>query len=131
MVAPREHLVLEGLYEQSFVTKMSDREAERLWELHQLLGQTFDAACDALVSVLGYDKSALSDEQKADIVEEVEDLTEQWDLAEVEGRYHRDVTPLTACLKRHHELGEAIMDFRHDIAMRQPRDDDGQPDDDL
>jgi hypothetical protein len=71
---PREHLVLEGLYEQSFTIKMSDVEAETQWQLHQLRGQTFDAACDALVSAHGYDKSALSDEQKADLVAEVEDL---------------------------------------------------------
>ena len=109
---------MEGLYEQSFVIKMSNREVERLWQLHQLRGQTFDAACDAFVSALGYDKSALSDEQKDDVVAEVDSLTEQWDEAEVEGRYLRDVTPLTACLKRYHELGEAIMDIRHEIATR-------------
>jgi hypothetical protein len=115
---PREHLVLEGLYEQSFTIKMSDVEAETLWQLHQLRGQTFDAACDALVSAHGYDKSALSDEQKADVVAEVEDLTEQWDEAEVAGRYRHDVTTLTACLKRYHELGEAIMDIRDEIVTR-------------
>jgi hypothetical protein len=111
-------LVAEGLYDQPTCDMMTAAEAETLWQLHQMGGKAFDAACDELASILGRDKSQLSDKQKADIVEEVEFLAEEFDEADVAGRYQRDVTPLIACLKRHHELGLQIMNVRDVIVAR-------------
>jgi hypothetical protein len=111
-------LVAEGLYDQPTCDMMTAAEAETLWQLHQIGGQAFDAACDELASILGHDKSQLSDKQKADIVEEVEFLAEEFDEADVAGRYQRDVTPLMLCLKRYHELGEQIADVRDVIVAR-------------
>ena len=110
--------MLDGLYDQSYSQKMSDREAERLWQLHQLRRETFDAACEAFVSVRGYDKSALSNEQWNDIVAEVDDLARQWNEAQVLGSGGDLVTPVTTNLKRYYELGEEILDIRDEIETR-------------
>ena len=115
---PRERLVLDGLYDQSYSQKMSDREAERLWQLHQLYRETFDAACEAFVSARGHDKAALSDEQWDDIVAEVDDLARQWNEAQVLGPWCHLVTPLTTYLKRYYELNEEILDIRDEIETR-------------
>jgi hypothetical protein len=120
MTPHKSKLITEGLYDQPFCDMMTDAEAETLWRLHQMHGQSFDAACDELASILGYDKSQLSDEQKADIVAEVEDLVEEFDEADVAGRYPRDVTPLILCLKRDHELGLESMNVRDVIIARFP-----------
>ena len=47
---------------------MTDAEAEKTGgDLHQMYSQAFDAACDELATSLGYDKSRLSDEGRADL----------------------------------------------------------------
>ena len=112
-------LVMEGLYDQGTCDMMTDAEAEKLWQLHQMYSQAFDAACDELATSLGYDKSRLSDEGRADLVEETIALTEQFDEDEheiaVAGRRLERDTPLMLCLKRHHELSEQIVDVRDEI----------------
>lgn len=118
MTPYKPKLITEGLYDQDTCDMMTDLEAETLWRLHQMQAQAFDAACDELASILGYDKSRLSDQQKDEIVAEVEDLTEEFDEADVAGRYPRGVTPLILCLKRDHELGLEIMNLRGAVIAR-------------
>jgi hypothetical protein len=113
----KARLIEEGLYDEETCDAMTAAEAKKLWQLHQMCGQAFDAACDEFASTLGHDKSRLSDLQKADIVGEVESLTEQYDEAEVAGRYQL-VTPLMLSLKRYHELGVEIMNVLDVIVAR-------------
>ena len=113
---PREMLL--PMYGKSFVAEMSDSEAAKLWELHQQHGEAFDAICDALVSRRGQDKSALSDEQTDDIIEQAESLIEDWDEADTAGRTQRATTPVTAALKRHHDIGLEVMNHRDVIVTR-------------
>jgi hypothetical protein len=106
-------------YDQDTCDLMTDAEAETLWRLHQMQDQEFDAACDELASSLGYDKSQLSDEQRANIVSEVGDLMEDLDAADGAGRYPpRDLTPLILCLKRGRDLGLEIMNIRDAVIAR-------------
>ena len=100
----KDKLVEEGLYDRETCDVMSDAEAETLWRLHQEIGQAFDAVCDAYAASLGLEESQLSDKQRADIVDQVEDLVDDYD----DGRYPKETTPLMECLKRHHDLGQEI-----------------------
>jgi hypothetical protein len=105
---------------------MGDAEAETLWRLHQEIGQAFDAVCDAYSADLGWEKSQLSDEQRADLVDKVEALTENYDVADTNARYPNETTPsaqLTACLRRHRDLGLEILNIRDDLASRLHQDD--------
>ena len=114
--AIKDKLVAERLYDRETCDVMSDAEAETLWRLHQEIGQAFDAVCDAYAASLGLEKSQLSDKQRADIVDKVEALMDDYD----DGRYPKETTPLTACLKRHHDLGLEISNIRHDLSTRFP-----------
>jgi hypothetical protein len=112
-------LVAEGLYDRETCDVMSDAEAEKLWRLHQEIGQAFDAVCDAYAASMGLEKSQLSDEQMADIIVQVEE-------ADTDGRYPKETTPstqLTACLRRHHDLGLEILNIRDDFISRLHQDD--------
>lgn len=111
-------LVAEGLYERDFCDDMTDVEAETLWRIHQQASEAFDAICDELAPTLGYNKDQLSDEQKDAIVEEAEFLMEEFDEADVAGRYKRDVTTLMLRLKRYHDFGLEIMNVRDVIVAR-------------
>jgi hypothetical protein len=118
MTNPKAKLVAEGLYDRDFCDVMTATEAETLWRLHQQQGQAFDAICDELASALGHDKSQLSDEQRDAIVEEAEDLIEEFDEADVAGRYQKNATPLMVCQRRFHDLGLEIMNVRDVIVAR-------------
>ena len=86
--AMKDKLVAERLYDRETCDVMSDAEAETLWRLHQEIGQAFDAVCDAYAATLGLENSQLSDEQRADIIDKVEALTEtttgrhRWPISE-------------------------------------------------
>jgi hypothetical protein len=112
----KDKLVAERLYDRETCDMMSDAEAETLWRLHQEIGPAFDAVCDAYVASLGLEESQLSDKQRADIVDQVEDLVDDYD----DGRYPKETTPLMECLKRHHDLGQEISNIRHDLSTRFP-----------
>ncbi len=112
----KDKLFAERLYDRETCDVMSDAEAETLWRLHQEIGQAFDAVCDAYAASLGLEESQLSDKQRADIVDQVEDLVDDYD----DGRYPKETTPLMECLKRHHDLGQEISNIRHDLSTRFP-----------
>lgn len=118
MTAMKDKLVAEGLYDQETCDVMSDEEAETLWRLHQEVVQAADAACDAYGASLGLEKSQLSEERMADIADQVDDLMEDYDNADSDGRYPKETTPFTECLKRHHDLGLEISNIRGDLANR-------------
>jgi hypothetical protein len=42
----KDKLVSEGLYDRETCDVMSDAEAETLWQLHQEIGQAFDAVVE-------------------------------------------------------------------------------------
>ena len=114
--AIKDKLVEEGLYDRETCDVMSNTEAERLWRLHQEIGPAFDAVCDAFAATLGLEKSQLSDKQRADIVDQVEDLVDDYD----DGQYPKETTPLMECLKGHHDLVQEISNIRHDLSIRFP-----------
>ena len=114
----KTRLAAEGLYGHEACVVMTDAEAEKLWQLHQTYNEAFDAACDEYVSTLGLEKSQLSDQQKADIIDQVGDLMEEYEAADTDGRCLKEVTPLMLCLKRYHDLGLEIMNIRDDLVAR-------------
>ena len=114
--AIKDKLVSERLYDRKTCDVMSHAEAETLWRLHQEIGQTFDAVCDAYAIILGLEKLQLSDEQRANLIDKVEALMENYDI-----RSSKETAPstqLTACLKRHHDLSLEILNIRDDISSR-------------
>ena len=115
----KDKLFAERLYDRETCDVMSDAEAETLWRLHQEIGQAFDAVCDAYAATLGLEKSQLSDKQRADIVDKVEALVDDYE-GRHDGRYPKETTPLMECLKRHHDLGQEISNIRHDLSTRFP-----------
>ena len=119
----KDKLVAERLYDRETCDVMSDAEAETLWRLHQEIGQAFDAVCDAYAAILGLEKSQLSDEQRANIVNEVEDLMDGYDEADTDGRYPKEATPLMACQKRYQDLHLQISNIRDDLISRSHQDD--------
>jgi hypothetical protein len=114
----KTELISVGLYDQETCDMMTDTEAETLWRLHQRHGEAFDAVCDELTSIDGYDKAGLSDKQRDAIVEEAGFLTDEFDEADTAGRHPRDDTQLMCCLRRYHDLGLEIMNIRDDIRSR-------------
>lgn len=110
----KDKLFAERLYDRETCDMMSDAEAETLWRLHQEIGPAFDAVCDAYAATLGLEKPQLSDKQRADIVDQVEDLVDDYD----DDQYPKETTPLMACLKRHHDLGLEISKIRGDLITR-------------
>ena len=118
--AIKDKLVEEGLYDRETCDVMSDAEAETLWRLHHEVGHAVDAVCDAYAASLGLEESQLSDKQRADIVNEVEDLMDGYDEADTDGRYPKEATPLMACQKRYQDLHLEISNIRHDLSTRFP-----------
>ena len=114
--AIKDKLVSERLYDRETCDVMSDAEAETLLRLHQEIDQAADAVCDAYAATLGLGNSQLSHKQRADIVDKVEALVDDYD----DGRYPKETTPLMECLKRHHDLGQEISNIRHDLSTRFP-----------
>jgi hypothetical protein len=123
MSAIKDKLVEEGLYDREACDVMSDAEAETLWRLHQEIGHAFDAVCDAYAVSLGLEESQLSDKQRSDIVNEVDDLMDGYDEADTDGRYPRETTPLMTCQKRYHDLHLEISNIRDDLISRLHQDD--------
>ena len=115
--AIKDKLVSERLYDRETCDVMSDAEAETLWRLHQEIGQAFDAVCDAYAAILGLEKSQLSDEQRANIVNKAEALIG----ADSDVQYPKETPPstrLTACVRRHHDLSLEISNIRDDLSSR-------------
>jgi hypothetical protein len=53
-------------------------------------------------------------------------VTENYDVADTNARYPNETTPsaqLTACLRRHRDLGLEILNIRDDLASRLHQDD--------
>lgn len=121
--AMKDNLVAEMLYDRETCDRMSDAEAETLWRLHQERYKTFDGVSDAYADTLGLEKSQLSDEQRADIIDKVEALTENYDGADTDARYLKEMTPsppLTARLMRYHDLGLEISKIRDGLISGAP-----------
>lgn len=119
--AIKDKLVSEGLYDRETCDVMSDAEAETLWRLHREIGQAFDAVCDAYAAILGLEKSQLSDEQRANIVNKAEALMDNYDGADSDVRYPKESSPstrLTASVRRHHDLSLEIANIRDDLSSR-------------
>jgi hypothetical protein len=116
MSAIKDKLVSERLYDRETCDMMSDEEAETLWRLHQEIGQAFDAVCDAYAASLGLETSQLSDEQRANLIDKVEALMENYDIRSPKEMARS--TQLTACLKRHHDLSLQILNIRDDLSSR-------------
>jgi hypothetical protein len=85
----------------------------------------FDELCAALASMYGddTDPAKLSDKRRAEIADEAEELTENWDMAsldnwdlnwDLEGK-----TKLQRLLAEHHEIGEHILDLQHQQCVEQ------------
>ena len=121
--AMKDKLVAEGLYDRETCDVMSDVEAEKLWHLHQEIGHAFDAVCDAYAASLGLEESQLSDKQRADIVNEVDELMDGYDEADTDGRYPKETTPLMTSQKRYHDLYLEISNIRDDLISRLHQDD--------
>lgn len=124
--AIKDKLVSERLYDRETCDVMSDAEAETLWRLHQEIGQAADAVCDAYATTLGLGNSQLSHKQRADIVDKAEALMENYDMADSDAQYPKETTPstqLTACLRRHRDLGLEISNIRDDLISRSHQDD--------
>jgi hypothetical protein len=105
----------------------TEEERNQLVELHAQRGKKFDEICGHLAGKLGYGTYAtLSDELKAEIVEEAEELTEEWD-SEVEmsddpEQIKKTVAPepeLQTLLAAHHQLGERILDIQNEAIDRE------------
>jgi hypothetical protein len=121
--AMKDKLVEEGLYDRETCDVMSDAEAEKLWRLHQEIGHAFDAVCDAYAASLGLGNSQLSHKQRADIVDKAEALMENYDMADTDGRYPKETTPLMTSQKRYHDLYLEISNIRDDLISRLHQDD--------
>ena len=102
---------------------MTDAEAEKLWRLHQEIGQAFDDACDEYAAIRGLEKSQLSDEQRVDIIDKVKAMMENYDGSDSDVRYLTPSTQLTACVRRHHHLSLEISNIRDDLSSRSDVDD--------
>lgn len=108
------HFTEEGL------RHFTEDERNQLVGLHEQHAKKFDEICDFVADKLGYGpKDTLSEEQKARVVEEAEELTERWDedveTSEDPEQWKKAAAPaqgLQALLAAHHELGERIMDIR-------------------
>ena len=60
-----------------------------------------------------------SHKQRADIVDKAEALMENYDMADTDAQYPRELaTQLTACLRRHHDLGLEISKIRDGLITR-------------
>jgi hypothetical protein len=119
--AIKDKLVSERLYDRETCDVMTDAEAEKLWRLHQEIGQAFDDACDEYAAIHGLEKSQLSDKQRANIIDKVEALMENYDMADSDVRNPKESAPstrLTACVMRHHHLSLEISNIRDDISSR-------------
>ena len=122
--AIKDKLVVERLYDQETCDVMSDAEAETLWRLHQEIVQAADAVCDAYAATLGLGNSQLSHKQRADIVDKAEALMENYDMADSDAQYPKELaTQLTACLRRHQDLGLEVLNIRDDLISRLHQDD--------
>ena len=104
----------------------TEEERSQLVELHEQRSKKFDEICGHVAAKLGYGTYAtLSDELKAEIVEEAEELTEEWD-SEVEmsddpEQIKKTVAPepeLQTLLAAHHQLGERILDIQNEAIDR-------------
>lgn len=96
-------------------------ERDQLTELHQQRAMKFDEICCHMGQFGPED--ALSDETKAAIADEAEEMTERWDeeveMADDPARAKEVVTKdpiLRNLLANHHEIGERITDI-HDSAI--------------
>ena len=116
--APKATLVKNGHYSQAFCDEMTDAEATKLWQLHQEIGQEFDAVCNEYASTLGLEKSQLSEEQTEDIIDQVQELMDNYDEADTDNRNLETTTPAMMHLKRHHDLGLEIMNILVEIITR-------------
>jgi hypothetical protein len=105
-------------------------ERASLADLYEQMKMKFNEICDHIAKPLGV-KEALSDETKAAIFEEAEELTERWDfdvVMEMDPAVRNtamksltaDEPELQALLKAHHEIAENILDVR-DAAMSRAR----------
>ena len=104
----------------------TEEQRRQLVELHEQRRKKFDEICGHVAGKLGYGTYAtLSDELKAEIVGEAEELTEEWD-SEVEmsddpEQIKKTVAPepeLQTLLAAHHELGERIVDIQDEAIDR-------------
>jgi hypothetical protein len=89
-------------------------------ELSRQLGAQFDLICEAVAKQYGLDPTTLSAEQKADIADEVEELTENWDGAEVGAVLDGGLvvnTDLQRLLERYQHINDDIC-ARRDVAAR-------------
>jgi|RhiMetStandDraft_4_1073278.scaffolds.fasta_scaffold126910_1 hypothetical protein len=114
----KAQLIADGIYDEEFCDEMTTAEAETLLRLHQQYGKAFDAICDELAAMNGVDKSRMSVAQKTGIVDEAEFLIEEFDEADVAGRYQKDTSRLMLCLRRHHSLALEIMNVRDGVIER-------------
>jgi hypothetical protein len=110
---------------------MTKKQKKLLKKLQAEHGAKFDQICELVRKRLGYRKlSKLSDEERRQVVEEAEELTENWDRAVVEDRELQAKTKLQKLLAEHHEIGERLLTLHQSAALRDAGriDDDEGPD---
>jgi hypothetical protein len=81
----------------------------------------FDELCAFLAMQYGEDPNPanLSDERRAEIADEAEELTENWDTTTTLDDWDLEVrTELQRLLADHHAISERILDLQHEQAVK-------------
>jgi hypothetical protein len=101
----------------------TEEEREQLETLYRQRGKKFDEICAHLAAALGHgDLPTLSKELMAQIVEEADELTDQWDSEAEMEQSDKAATPepgFQTLLAEHHALGETIMNIQDGAIARE------------
>jgi hypothetical protein len=116
---------LREYYGDETYLRFTPSERDKLSELHQGRTAGFDAIASRVAVTLGYDPVKMTQEQKRAVEDEVEELTENWDEADVELRVpshnqvaHLPPDDLTRLLAEYHDQGLEIMNILDEVAER-------------
>lgn len=113
-MAVRHHEDLTGLYDQAFIKSLTEHEAKTLAQLHRARDAIFKLICEELASSVGYDKTSLSEEQKADVAKRADELIRAGRQAE----HLAEKPALFRLLNKHHELTERIVAILEEVINR-------------
>jgi hypothetical protein len=98
------------------MTNRDDQEKRRdevaLDALYERKDKLFVGIEKLFAAQLGFDFESLSADKKDEISDEAQELTENWDAADLEKGQLEASTEMQKLLKEHHEICELILDLR-------------------
>jgi hypothetical protein len=95
------------------MSTLTEPEKEQYAELQAKRATKFDQICELVRKQLGYKSlDKLSDQEHQQVIEEAEELAENWDEASLEDWNLLARTELQRLLAEHHEIGEQIVDLQ-------------------